>query len=64
MPRKNSCAILTYMEGLIAIILIAALAVPLALWLPLWAMPLVGVALFYVVTAVVGIASGLIRQRP
>lgn len=51
------------MESLIAIVIIAALSLPLALWLPLWAMPLVGVALFFIVTAAVGIASGLIRRR-
>lgn len=51
------------MEGSIAIVLMAALSAPLALWLPLWAMPLAGVALFFVVTAAVGIASGLIRRR-
>lgn len=51
------------MEGLIAITLIAALSAPLAMWLPLWAMPLVGAALFYAVTAAVGIASALIQRR-
>lgn len=51
------------LEPLAAIALMALLAVLLALWLPLWAMPLVGVGLFYVVTTGVGVVSGMIQLR-
>lgn len=49
---------------LVAAILIVLLAVPLAAWLPWWALIPVGALLALLVPALVGAASALTRRAP